>query len=104
MGAGDRGAQAETYGDVLVLFGARQQAGISPRGDLGAGVGGAWIAALSDGDQASRSSLLYQDLMMIGVVVIAIVIARNIPAWPGGKARRESSEPANEVTVAVPAD
>ena len=71
---------------------------------FGAGVGGAWIAALSEGDQASRSSLLYQDLMMIGVVVVAIVIARNIPAWPGGKARRESSEPANEVTVAVPAD
>ncbi len=52
---------------------------------LGTGIGGAWIAALSEGDEASRSSLVIQDLLMIAALAIAVVLVRNVPAWPGRK-------------------
>lgn len=60
---------------------------------LGAGIGGAWIAALSDADDASRSALVIQDLLMIGVLAIAFVIVRNVPAWPGVRERNLPDAP-----------
>jgi predicted MFS family arabinose efflux permease len=50
---------------------------------LGAGIGGAWLALLSDGEIANRSALLAQNLLMIGVLLIAFIAARQVPAWPG---------------------
>ena len=60
---------------------------------FGAGIGGAWIAALSDGDEASRSSLVTQDLLMIGVLAVAVVVVRNVPAWPSRDRQASESEP-----------
>jgi MFS family permease len=74
---------------------------------FGAGIGGAWIAALSDGDEASRSALVIQDILMIGVLVVAFVVVRNVPAWPGRNNQGTESEtkpvsaPVGETAVAA---
>jgi MFS family permease len=58
---------------------------------LGAGVGGAWLAALSDGEHANRSALVAQHLLMITVLALAFFAVRQLPAWPRPPAvRRES--------------
>jgi MFS family permease len=64
---------------------------------FGAGIGGAWIAALSEGDEANRSALVIQDLLMIAVLVLAFIIVRHIPAWPS---RIKSPETAPGTTPA----
>jgi len=72
---------------------------------FGAGIGGAWIAALSEGDEVQRNALVFQNVMMIGALILAILIIRNIPAWPGS--RKPSPEPVEAVAEApqpVPAD
>jgi MFS family permease len=46
---------------------------------LAAGVGGALIAALSVGEEASRASIAIQDLLMIGVTLLGIVVAGRLP-------------------------
>ena len=71
---------------------------------FGAGIGGAWIAALSEGDDVNRNALFIQDLLMIGVLVLAFVIVRNIPAWPGRVKPPETAEAASDLPIAVPAD
>jgi MFS family permease len=70
---------------------------------FGAGIGGAWIAALSEGEEVNRNALLLQDLLMIGVLLLAIVVVRHVPAWPGGAKRRESVDAVTEPATA-PAD
>ena len=71
---------------------------------FGAGIGGAWIAALSEGDDVNRNALVFQDLLMIGALILAIFIVRNVPAWPGKKQSTEPSDAAEETPLAVPAD
>ncbi len=71
---------------------------------FGAGIGGAWIAVLSEGDEANRNSLLFQDLLMIAALLATIVLVRNIPAWPGKKRDAREIEAAADTPVAVPAD
>ncbi len=47
---------------------------------LGAGLGGVLIAALSASEDPSRVSLLTQDLLMVGVLAVAVGIAGRLPA------------------------
>ena len=61
---------------------------------LGAGVGGVLIAAFSSADDASRASVLIQDLLMIGVAAATIVVAGRLPGKP-------SPPPTSEHPVAV---
>ena len=49
---------------------------------LATGVGGVLVAALSTGDEVSRASLAIQDALMIGVIVLALVIAARLPGKP----------------------
>jgi MFS family permease len=49
---------------------------------LGTGVGGALIAALSSAEEPSRVSLFWQDLLMIGVVGLALAVAGRLPGRP----------------------
>ncbi len=57
---------------------------------LGAGIGGAWLSALSDGEHANRSSLLGQNALMIALLLVAFLAVQRIPAWPG---QERSTEP-----------
>jgi MFS family permease len=66
---------------------------------IGTGIGGAWIAALSDGDKANRSALVAQDLLMIGVLVIAFIAVRQVPRWPGRNRTQPSDDTAPESPV-----
>jgi MFS family permease len=74
---------------------------------IGTGIGGAWIAALSDGDEANRSALVAQDVLMIGILVLAFIAVRQVPRWPGrlkaqtapGPAVDETPEPALAVVA-----
>ncbi|MGH2551304.1 MAG: MFS transporter [Thermomicrobiales bacterium] len=66
---------------------------------MGAGIGGAWIAGLSEGDKANRSALVVQDLLMIGVLVIAFIAVRQIPKWPGRAKTTPEQAPATDVAV-----
>jgi MFS family permease len=67
---------------------------------FGAGIGGAWIAVLSEGDEVNRNALVLQDLLMIGLLALAIVLVRNVPAWPG---RSAPGQPAATPAEPVPA-
>ncbi|MDP9358930.1 MAG: MFS transporter [Chloroflexota bacterium] len=49
---------------------------------LGAGLGGVLIVALSTSEEPSRASLLTQDLLMVGVLAVAVLIAGRLPARP----------------------
>ena len=75
---------------------------------LGAGIGGAWIDLLSEGDTASRSSLIVQDLLMVVVLAVAFLVARNIPKGPRrdktAGAPVESGAPAEQIPVGAAAD
>lgn len=66
---------------------------------MGAGIGGAWIAALSEGDEANRTALVAQDLLMIGVLVIAFIAVRQVPRWPGQSKARSEQESAADVAA-----
>jgi MFS family permease len=66
---------------------------------IGTGIGGAWIAALSDGDKANRSALVAQDVLMIGVLVIAFIAVRQVPKWPGRLKTRQPTETAADVAA-----
>lgn len=66
---------------------------------IGTGIGGAWIAALSDGDKANRSALVAQDLLMIGVLVLAFIAVRQVPRWPGRNRAQPSEDTAPESPV-----
>ena len=61
---------------------------------LGTGIGGILIAALSTGETASRTSLAVQDLLMIGVLALAILAAARLPDRPPVRAGKM---PADEV-------
>lgn len=63
---------------------------------IGTGVGGAWIAALSEGDEPNRSALVAQDLLMIAVLVVAFIAVRQIPKWPGRLKAKTTDGPAAE--------
>jgi MFS family permease len=75
---------------------------------IGAGIGGAWIALLSEGDTVNRSSLIVQDLLMIGVLAITFIVARNIPKWPRrarvAETPSEPGVPAEQIPVGAAAD
>lgn len=53
---------------------------------LGTGIGGGLIRLLSDGDDASRASILLQNLLMVGVTVLALGVATRLPGLPGQRA------------------
>jgi MFS family permease len=65
---------------------------------LGAGAGGALIAAFSAGDSPSRESLLTQNLVMVGVVGLAVVVAGRLP---GRSAPRPVEVEVEEATPVV---
>lgn len=50
---------------------------------VGAGVGGALIAAFSEGDTPARGSLLAHDLLMIAAILLGAVLASRLPAHIG---------------------
>lgn len=49
---------------------------------LGTGIGGILIAIMSTGETASRASLATQDLLMIGVIAVALAAAARLPDRP----------------------
>ena len=55
---------------------------------LATGIGGVLIAALSTGDEVSRSSLAIQDTLMVAVVVLALLVAARLPGKPDDVAGR----------------
>ncbi len=59
---------------------------------LGAGLGGALIAAFQRGEEVSTTSLLSQNLLMIGVIGIAFAIAGRLPARPPQERESEIAE------------
>ncbi len=59
---------------------------------LGAGLGGALIAAFQRGEEVSTTSLLSQNLLMIGVIGIAFAIAGRLPARPPRDREAETAE------------
>lgn len=69
---------------------------------IAAGIGGAWIDLLSDGDTASRTSLLVQFLLMVAVLGIAFLVSRNIPKWPHLLGVRNSGQAATDLPDELP--
>lgn len=49
---------------------------------VGAGIGGVLVAASGTADRPSRSGLLTHDLLMIGVVAVAVAVAGRLPRRP----------------------
>jgi hypothetical protein len=57
---------------------------------LATGIGGALIAAFSTGDEASRTSIAIQDALMIGVILLAVLVAGRLPGRPTSAAAASS--------------
>ena len=61
---------------------------------LGAGIGGALIAAFGSDDEPATASLLAHDVSMIGVVALAVVVAGRLPQRPVASSAASPTVPA----------